>query len=183
MVRTAFLALLLPMVGSPAEAQDQPPRASDAGAPSADVPAPTGPATPWLDEVRAQRHAWEERRQAARDAFEARRRLADPRAAAYREAWEADVRRRREVRMQRMEQDREFFRGLSQPPPLWYQSQDPVSGTPPRDSKEIPDHLTETRAPGTEGQSAGTVVSPPAATLHTPYSPQNWDNLWYFRGY
>jgi hypothetical protein len=164
--------------GGPAEAL-----ASDIDAPPADEPAPTGPATPWLDEVRAQRHAWEERRQTTRNAFEARRRLADPRAAAYREAREEDVRRRREARMQRMEQDREFFRGLSQPPRPWHESQDPLSATPPRDSKETPDHLTETRAPATEGQSAGTIVSPPAATLHTPYSPATWDNLWYYRGY
>ncbi len=179
----AVLTLMLATAGgSPLLARDPQPLDTDSDAPPGGAPAHAHPEPPWLDEVRAQRHAWEERRQAARDAFEARRRLADPRGAAHQEAWEEDVRRRREGRMQRMEQDRERFRGLSQPPLPWYKSQAPVPGTPAK-SQETQPHPAETQAPGTGNQSAVTVAPPTAAPEYSPFSPQNWNNLWYYRGY
>lgn len=74
-------------------------------------------ASPWLDEVRAQRQAWEARRKAAREDFEARRRLNNPLGSARQEAWEEDVRRRRAERQQRIDREREMFRSLGELPP------------------------------------------------------------------
>lgn len=92
------------------------------------APAPVAdPALPWLDEVRAQRKAVEERRKAAREAIDARRRLSDPWGAAQKEAREDDLRRRRQAHLERMEQEREMFRGQApdQPPAPWPAIPDP----------------------------------------------------------
>ncbi|NCC28952.1 MAG: hypothetical protein EOM22_12625 [Gammaproteobacteria bacterium] len=119
--------------------------------------------TPWLDEVRAQRQAWEARREATRSAYEARRRASNPRAAAQQEAWEEDVRRRRAARLDRMDQDLEIFRSLGpgQPPPPWPW----VTGMP-----TLPEIGSGPATPGAPGD--------------TPiYAPPGWDNHWYFRGF
>lgn len=119
--------------------------------------------TPWLDEVRAQRQAWEARREATRNAYEARRRATNPRAAAQQEAWEEDVRRRRAARLERMDQEFEIFRSLrpGQPPLPWPW----VTGMP-----TLPELGSGPTTPGTPGD--------------TPiYAPPGWDNHWYFRGY
>lgn len=71
----------------------------------------------WLDEVRAQREAWEARRSAMREQHEQRRRAHHPRGAVQPEAWEEDLRRRRAERQERIEQDREVFRRLG--PGAW----------------------------------------------------------------
>lgn len=115
-------------------------------------------AAPWLDEVRAQREAWEARRSAVREQHGQRRRLHHPRGAAQQEDWEEDLRRRRAERQERIDQDREVFRRLG--PSAW--------GLPP---------------PFAEGESE--VSERPESLLHQPppISPPGWDNLWYFRGY
>jgi hypothetical protein len=127
-----------------------------------DPPAGSTP-TPWLDEVRAQRQAWEARREATRSAYEARRRANNPRAAAQQEAWEEDVRRRRAARLERMDQDLELFRGLgpAQPPPPWPW----VIGMP-----VLPEL----------GSGAASAVTPGDTPI---YVPPGWDNHWYFRGF
>lgn len=148
------------------------------------TPPPTQePDTPWLDEVRAQRQAWEERRRANREAFELRRRLADPWGSAQHEAWEDEVERRREARRQQREQERGLFRGLgpAEPPPPWSMDQmnpqgtysGPASSGGP--SGDPPPARPEPPGPG--------VVYPPGSPPRGPYSPQDWDNLWYYRGY
>ena len=133
--------------------------------PAARVPEPaamggTQPdqASPWLDEVRAQREAWEARRSAVREQHEQRRRLHHPRGAAQQESWEADLRRRRAERQERIDQDREVFRRLG--PEAW---------GPPRPFSEDASEVS--------GRSEPLLPEPP------PVSPPGWDNLWYFRGY
>ncbi|MCG6897814.1 MAG: hypothetical protein LJE61_04985 [Thiocapsa sp.] len=118
--------------------------------------------TLWLDEVRAQRRAWEERRDAARSAFEARRRANNPWGAAQQEAWDAEAQRRRTARIERMDQERDLFRSLGpgQPPFLWPGAA-PFAAEPGR---------------GPE--------SPPGAPPEEPlFAPPGWDNHWYFRGF
>lgn len=72
---------------------------------------------PWLDAVRAQRRAWEARRDAAREELTARRRLHNPRGSARQEAWEDDLRQRRAERQERIDQERELFREFGSQPP------------------------------------------------------------------
>ncbi|NCC26702.1 MAG: hypothetical protein EOM22_00745 [Gammaproteobacteria bacterium] len=125
-------------------------------------PAPTA-STPWLDEVRAQRQAWELRRDASRSAYEARRRANHPRAAAQQEAWEEDVRRRRAARLERMDHDRDLFRSLgpSEPPPPW-----PFAGGMPA------------------WPEIGSATPPAGNAGETPlFVPPGWNNHWYFRGF
>lgn len=144
------------------------------------------PSTRWLEEVRAQRQAWEERRKAARESFEARRR--GPWSPGQHEAWEEEVERRREARRQQREQERELFRSLgpSEPPLRWPEGMDqpggfttpPTPGSPPGDpmvTEGSPPPFPQPQAPG--------IVYPPGAPPRGPYSPPDWDNLWYYRGY
>lgn len=180
-----------PAPGASSAAPGQGPRSEDSpdGRPPPVVPAPD-PSTRWLDEVRAQRQAWEERRKASREAFEARRRLADPWGAAQHETWEDEVERRRDARRQYREQERELFRGLgpSDPPPPWPETMEPQGypaqipppppGSPPGDAATadgLQSGYGEPLAPG--------IVYPPGTPPRGPYSPQDWDNLWYYRGY
>ena len=78
---------------------------------------PMEPATvsPWLDEVRAQRRAREERRRAAKEAMDARRRWIDPWGAAQQEAREQEVQRRRGAFLEQIEREPG---GISQSSPL-----------------------------------------------------------------
>ncbi|HSO81095.1 hypothetical protein [Thiocapsa sp.] len=126
-------------------------------------PPPGSAPTPWLDEVRAQRQAWETRREATRSAYEARRRANNPRAAAQQEAWEEDVRRRRADRLERMDQERELFRSLGpdQLPPPWPW----VTGMP-----TLPEIGSGATSPDTPGEES-------------IFAPPGWDNHWYFRGF
>lgn len=119
--------------------------------------------TPWLDEVRAQRQAWESRRDTTRSDYDARRRANNPRAAVQQEAWEEDVRRRHAARIERMDQDLERFLSLGpgQPPPPWPW----VGGIPAR-----PESGSAAIAPGAPGDEA-------------IFAPPGWDNRWYFRGF
>lgn len=147
--------------------------------------APQDPGTRWLDEVRAQRRAWEERRKAKREAFEARRRMADPWGSAQQDAWEDEMERRRSTRRQQMEQQRGLFRGPgpAKPPPPWTdvgedQPHFPTPGQTPMEP------MSQDGLPGifTEPEGLG-IVYPPSTPPRGPYSPPNWDNLWYYRGY
>lgn len=124
------------------------------------------PALPWLDEVRAQRRAVEERRKAAREAIDARRRLSDPWGAAQKDAREDDLRRRRQAHLERMEQEREMIRGQApaQPPAPWPAIPDP----PPPPGPAAGDNPLGPAYP-----------TPPPA----PFAPPGWDNYWYYRGY
>jgi hypothetical protein len=124
--------------------------------------------TPWLDEVRAQRQAWEDRRESARSAFEARRRANNPRAAAQQEAWEEDVRRRRAARLEWMDQERERFRQLGPAvPPL----SEPWTWPWPKDP------------PGSLESAPGATFVSPVAPEESLFVPPGWDNHWYFRGF
>ena len=127
-----------------------------------DPPSGSAP-TPWLDEVRAQRQAWEARREATRSAYEARRRANNPRAAAQQEAWEEEIRRRRADRLERMDQERMLFRSLGpdQLPRPWPW----VTGMPTL--PEIGSGATSPDVPGEE----------------SIFAPPGWDNHWYFRGF
>ncbi|WP_295408835.1 hypothetical protein [uncultured Thiocystis sp.] len=115
----------------------------------------------WLEEVRAQRQAWEARRHETREAYEARRRLHNPRGAAQQDAWKEDARRQRSERLERIERDRERFRELG---PYLFPLPWPGNLPLPFSSNE-PD-------------SAG--LADPREPM---FAPQGWDNLWYFRGY
>lgn len=114
--------------------------------------------SPWLDEVRAQREAWEARRSVVREQYEQRRRAHHPRGGVQPPSWEEDLRRRRAERQERIDQDRAVFRRFG--PEVWW---------PPRtfadQESEVSDR-SEARSP-----------EPP------PVYPPGWDNLWYFRGY
>ena len=172
-VAVAAIATERPSVGDASTAGAQ---TSAPGAPSApNTVSEGGPAMPWLDEVRAQRHAWEERRRATREAFEARRRAQDPWGAAQQEAWHEDVERRREARRHYREQAWERFRDLGPPLPAapW---DDPAGPPPPPPEPGGPG----VRAPGVPG---GEATYPPGAPPSAPFAPQDWDNPWYFRGY
>lgn len=157
----------------------------------------THPANRWVDEVRAQRQAREERHKASREAFEARRRAADPLGAAQQEDWEEEVERRREARRLRMEQDREHFRSLGPTEPLpWggYDAMLPPPDLVPGEALGVPSEATahpfafplQPIEPPPETAAYPPVAPagrPSAVPGGSPYSPQAWDNLWYFRGY
>ena len=125
----------------------------------------------WLDEVRAQRQAREERRRAAKEALGARRRWIDPRGAAQQEAWERETKRRRDAFMEKVERDREAFRNHA-----------PWGPAPTPWRNEAPDHDPDTALhspsnPDTAEASGQTL------TREEPYSLPGWDNRWYYRGY
>jgi hypothetical protein len=142
------------------QAQPEPPIDGD--------PLPEETMTPWLDEVRAQRQAWEDRRETARSAFEARRRANNPRAAAQQEAWEEDVRRRRAARLEWMDQERERFRQLGPAIP-------PMS--------ELGAWPWPKEPPGSPESGPGATLAPPVAPEESLFVPPGWDNHWYFRGF
>jgi len=171
--------------------------AAEQAAPPPDSAAPPGGAagsaaprvTPWLDEVRAPRRAGEERRKAAREAFEARHRATDPWGAAQHGAWEDEADRRREARRQQMEEEREHFRSLgpvAHPLPPW---PDPLDPQKPFSPQPAPGSVPSEQGKGENAGAqfgeppGGGLVYPPGAPPRGPYSPQDWDNLWYYRGY
>jgi hypothetical protein len=118
----------------------------------------------WLDEVRTQRRAWEERRRAAKDAADARRRRIDPWGAAQQEAREQESKRRRDAFRETIEREREAFRNSGP----WAMQPTPRQESPP----QLPT-ANDPTAPGGEN------ASPPE-----PYPPlPGWDNRWYYRGF
>jgi hypothetical protein len=154
---------------------DDGPAASAETQPAPIAPYPEGaqgqsPPLPWLDEVRAQRHAWEERRRAAREAFDARRRASDTWGAAQQDAWSEEVERRREARRQRREDQREHFREMGPP-------------GPPAPWPDHPGAAGEAPALSGPPSAPAEAIYPPGAPPSPPYAPQDWDNPWYYRGY
>ena len=143
------------------------------------APTDRGPPT-WLDEVRAQRQAAEERHLANRDAFAARRRTTAWGATRH-DARELEVQRRRTARKQRIEEDRERFRtlGAAYPSP-WTIPESPqaVTGT---DQPAPTAAATQPETPADPTGAFSRVPPPPASAGHN--TPQDWDNLWYYRGY
>jgi hypothetical protein len=165
-LRRLALALLGAFVAvTAARAQEPPPP------PPPPPPGPTSEADPmakWLDEVRAQRRAWEARRRAAKEAIDAHRRWVDPWGAAQHEAREKETERRRQAFREQIERDREIFR--NQPP--WNSLFDPLDqslGMFPDDRSALDSDEATARQDS---------LSPPSE-----YQLPGWDNRWYYRGY
>lgn len=135
-------------------------------APDPVVPAQSEPVDRWLEEVRAQRQAWEERRRTNKEAIDARRRWIDPWGAAQKEARDEENRRRRQAFRDKIERERDAFRNQSPwlgPPPPW-------QGPPPPPGLGL-------------GPDGGELTGEPSDLL-APHPPlPGWDNRWYFRGY
>jgi hypothetical protein len=74
--------------------------------PAADPSHQAGSETRWLDAVKAQREAWEQRRQSLKEAADMRRKHLDPWGAAQIEAQERSAEMRREQARQHIEQQR-----------------------------------------------------------------------------
>ncbi|HYN78784.1 MAG TPA: hypothetical protein VES73_13460 [Lamprocystis sp. (in: g-proteobacteria)] len=183
---SAALVVVMAILLSPLRSHADETQAVDRAAPASTNTAGSAPMNPrspaWLDEVRAQRQASEERHQANRDAFGARRRPKEPWAAAQHEAWQARVQQRREARKQRIDQDRERWRTLGAAPPTPWDPPPPPPTTAANANPSVP---TATDPAGaTPAYSPDGVGSyPPAAAGGRVYAPQDWNNLWYFRGY
>lgn len=132
-------------------------------------PAEPEPVRQWLDEVRVQRQAREERRRADKEARDAHRRWVDPWGAAQQEAREQETQRRRNAFFEHIERDREAFR-IQVP---WGFPQDPRQ-------EEAAGSQAEKQLP-TDGDTVGV---PRQAVPHpSPYPPTGWDNRWYYRGF
>ena len=130
--------------------------------PTQGIPAEPELVDQWLDEVRAQRQAWEERRRAKKEAIDARRRWIDPWGTAQQEARREENQRRREALRNKIEQDRDAFRSHSP----WRSPQAPWQEPLP--------------SPGSDGQNPISDVP----DILSPYPPlPGWNNGWYFRGY
>jgi hypothetical protein len=146
--------------------------------PSSQPPAPPqdaiDPVDEWLDEVKTQRRAWEERRRSAKEAVNARRRRADPWGAAHQEAHEKETQRRHDALMEQVERDRETFR-----------NQGPWQGQGPWEQGPPPPSVRQPMVPADQPQVGGTQepLAPNSAAPPPAYPPSGWDNRWYFRGY
>ena len=172
--------LLYPLLSPADEAQSSGLSPRPPGSTTASAPAPIDLALPvWFDEVRAQRQAAEERHQARREAGAARRRAGDPRATAQREAWEAEVQRRRATRQLRIEQERHRFRALGtvEHSPWAILESPQAAGTDQRGATAATEPEHSAYPPGAFSRD------PPSAAGTGHYAPQEWDNLWYYRGY
>lgn len=169
-------ALVPPADPAPLPSGD--PSARHAGAPVIDAPDQFPPETwtPWLEEVRAQRQAWESRREAARDAFDSRRRASNPRAAAAQEAWEETVQRRRSARLEHMEQERRHFLQLAPSfPPLIMPGEPPW----PNDAPVVADPpgvLTPFSTPWGRPWPNDHDILPDSGRLPSPGAP--WTRPW-----
>ncbi len=120
----AWAGLLVCLLAAPGiSAQETDQDQGDEAPPQSPSPRPQ-----WLDEVRAQRQAWETRREEARKAMDARHRWIDPWGAAQRETREREIEQRRQAFHERIEQEREQFRAGR--PPLGTFPQPPSPPTP-----------------------------------------------------
>jgi hypothetical protein len=153
------------LAASQLAAQEPPAPAARAG----NIAMEPEPVHRWLDEVRAQRQAREERRRAAKEAMEARRRWIDPWGAAQQEAREQELQRRRDALKEKIEREREAFRSQVPWGPQQNPWQDEATGPGP-DFPAVPD--ADTAGPPEQP------LAPP-----TPYALPGWDNHWYYRGY
>jgi hypothetical protein len=176
------ISLMLILLNAAAPASDSPPTAtSQQSAPAADPGNPLATAAParaapqdtasphdgtprWLDAVREQRRALQERRRAQ---HQARRRAIDPVGTALHEAQEQEfLRRRREMR-DMLAENRRLFLNLGPWLTPW--------PAPPGSMPTAP-----TPAPHDAQAAPGQVQTdlPPQ-----PYELPNWDNGWYFHGW
>ncbi len=115
---------------------------------AAEVPGPPSESPRWLDEVRAQREAWEAHRQARKEASDARLRLLDPVGAAQLEEREKENERFREASRRRAQQKRQSM------------------------AQERQAHRRELQRWLDQRDNAP-----------YPYTPYDWDNRWFYRGY
>lgn len=133
-VSAAWALVGICLLGAPwLSAQETDPAEADEA--QAQYPNPS-PRPQWLDEVRAQRRAWEGRREETRKALDARHRWIDPWGAAQREAREREIEQRRQAFQERIEQEREQFRAGrpplgSYPQPLVPPAPGPQTSPPP----------------------------------------------------
>jgi hypothetical protein len=140
------------------------------------------PMDEWLEEVKAQRRAWEERRRAAKEAINARRRLTDPWGAAQQEARDKELQRRHDAMIEQFERDHEAFRNQvpwPSSPSRWDQGAAPAAGqsAPTADAPApIQEHIDAPPPPAPERAPQNTANS-------STYPPSGWDNRWYYRGY
>jgi hypothetical protein len=163
--RLAFALFTGVFVAAPTRAQEPPPPPLP---PSAGPSAEPESLDQWLDEVRAQRRAWENRRRAAKEALDARRRWIDPWGAAQHDAREQETQRRRDAFREKIERDREAFR--NQAP--W----GAVYGPMPDESMGfLPDDIT---SPDADDATASRGAPSPSQ-----FPLPGWDNRWYYRGY
>lgn len=172
MVLMALIAAQV--VAAPAVSAQTPDPATNADQAAATEPPPqAAPAEPqalpegtprWLDAVRAQRRAQQDRRRAEHSA---RRRALDPLGAARQEARKQEfLRRRREVQDQ-MAENRRWFRNFGP----WMA---PLP-SPPGTLQAVPGAST-----------ADTEAPPESASPSTPSTgqpPSEWNNGWYFNGW
>ena len=128
-----------------------------------DTPAPQDLAPRWLDAVRAQRRALQERRRAQ---HQARRRALDPVGTARQEALEQEFQRRRQEMRDMIAQDRWLF--LNFGPWLAPLPSPPGASLPSATSP--PERATEPNSAPDDSQ----------APVH---ELPDWDNGWYFRGW
>ena len=148
------------------------PVASQEPPPPAAVPMPIAepePVRQWLDEVRAQRQAREERRRADKEARDAHRRWIDPWGAAQKEAREQETRRRRMELMEHVERDRQEFRNWGP----WGFRPNPWQEKPVRSPAVTP------RPKDADAAPAIPLGDPQASSYPLP----GWDNRWYYRGF
>jgi hypothetical protein len=165
-LRTEIAALLAGLFASFAVlAQELPPVLAPEGAPLAQPDA----VDRWLAEVRAQRQARDERRQAAKEAWDARRRWIDPWAAAQQEAREKQAQRRHDALIEHIERDREAFRNWIP----WGFHGNPWQGS----TADLPAQMPQST--GTDAAGVAENASPSPSTYPLP----GWDNRWYFRGF
>jgi hypothetical protein len=161
---------LVVLAGDTALADDQrdPTAAEFQGEPayrSGAMPDYSAPLPQWLDEVKAQRQAWEERRRAAKEAIHARRRQSDPWGAAQHEAREQESQRRHDAIIEQFERDRDTFHN-------------PAPWPGPRDQGPPPPQPAAGAPQPTAPDSTALNPDDPGR-----YPPSGWDNRWYYRGY
>ena len=168
---TAVLLLGAMAAGSVAATPADDTAAAGGSAAEQHIPQPglyADPVDQWLEEVKAQRRAREQRRRAAKEAINARRRLTDPWGAAHQEAHEKESQRRHDAMMEQIERDREAFR-----------EQGPWQGPGAMDLRPPPPPVPPPSSAGTQPDGGSSQGSP-----GTPaYPPSGWDNRWYYRGY
>lgn len=146
-----------PTVIAAAAHTDSEPQTAPQGSPAPDDMVPR-----WLEAVRAQRRALQERRRAQ---HQARRRALDPVGTARQEAMEEEFQRRRQEMRDMIAQDRWLFLNFG---PWLSPLRTPPGMSPPRGLA----------APDRPPDPADDTERSPSAD-----DPPEWDNGWYFRGW
>ncbi len=134
-------------VGTPPAGKHNPAPASSDGSPH------------WLDAVRAQRQAIQQRRRAK---HEARRRAIDPLGSARQEAHDQEFERRRRELRERIAEDRKLFMNSGPWQKPW------------PEAPQFGPHFMPKVGPG---------LPPPDAASSPSEEPPEWDNGWYYRGW